>query len=292
MSSTYPAGARAPQLMIERARVAREAGLDALTMGADHVAPGITYLQGASMLGRLLAEWDPVRSAGCLFLVPMWHPVILAEQIATLAAQLDAPFIIQTGLGRGEEMFAAMGKRLDDRAERFERGLDVIQRLLAGETVGSEHHGIHGAAIAPIPSHRPEVWVGAIASAAIERAGRLGDAWYAGPNLDPARVGEQLDRYRESALGGGRAILRKDVIILREADRARRLGDDLLAAGYRGMGAGAVAYGGVHDVADALAAERDRGWDDVIIRCMTIEQGDALETIELAGVVREQLRHG
>jgi hypothetical protein len=35
------------------------------------------------MLGRLLAEWGEA-PAGCLFLLPLWHPVLVAEQIGTL----------------------------------------------------------------------------------------------------------------------------------------------------------------------------------------------------------------
>src|SRR3954464_4330286 len=60
------------------------------------------------MLGRLLAEWGDA-PAGCLFLLPLWHPVLVAEQIGTLAAVAQGPFIMQCGLGWGNDRFAAMG---------------------------------------------------------------------------------------------------------------------------------------------------------------------------------------
>ena len=60
------------------------------------------------MLGRLLAEWGGA-PAGCLFLLPLWHPVLVAEQIGTLASIAPGPFIMQCGLGYGDAWFAAMG---------------------------------------------------------------------------------------------------------------------------------------------------------------------------------------
>ncbi|MGH9836610.1 MAG: hypothetical protein ACRD9Y_26595, partial [Blastocatellia bacterium] len=72
------AGAR---WMIERARAAREAGLDSLFVGDHHATP-IPYYQNTPMLGRLLAEWGE-RAAGCLFLLPLWNPVLVAEQVGT-----------------------------------------------------------------------------------------------------------------------------------------------------------------------------------------------------------------
>src|SRR5438132_7394285 len=93
--------------MIERTAAARRAGLDSLFVGDHHVSP-TPYYQNTPMLGRLLAEWGAA-PAGCLFLLPLWHPVLVAEQIGTLASIAQGPFIMQCGLGYGEARFAAMG---------------------------------------------------------------------------------------------------------------------------------------------------------------------------------------
>ena len=83
--------------MIERAAAAHRAGLDSLFVGDQHVSP-TPYHQNTPMLGRLQAEWGEA-PAGCLFLLPLWHPVLVAEQIGTLAAFARGPFIMQCGLG-------------------------------------------------------------------------------------------------------------------------------------------------------------------------------------------------
>src|SRR5206468_3368563 len=83
--------------------------LDSLFLG-DHHATAVPYYQNVPMLGRLLAEWGD-RPAGCLFLLPLWNPVLVAEQVGTLAALARGRFILQCGLGDDESQFAAMGAR-------------------------------------------------------------------------------------------------------------------------------------------------------------------------------------
>ena len=121
--------------MIERAAAARRAGLESLFIGDQHVSP-TPYYQNTPMLGRLLAEWGEA-PAGCLFLLPLWHPVLVAEQIGTLAAIAQGRFIMQCGLGWGEARFAAMGANIKTRPSAFEEALDIVRRLLAGETVSA-----------------------------------------------------------------------------------------------------------------------------------------------------------
>jgi alkanesulfonate monooxygenase SsuD/methylene tetrahydromethanopterin reductase-like flavin-dependent oxidoreductase (luciferase family) len=121
--------------MIERAAAAHNAGLDSLFVGDQHVSP-TPYYQNTPMLGRLLAEWGRA-PAGCLFLLPLWHPVLVAEQIGTLAAITQGPFIMQCGLGWGEARFTAMGANIRTRPSAFEEALEIVRRLLAGETVSS-----------------------------------------------------------------------------------------------------------------------------------------------------------
>jgi len=139
LTSNYPdvpdprQGAR---WMIERAAAACRAGLDSLFIGDQH-ASATPYYQNTPMLGRLLAEWGEA-PAGCLFLLPMWHPVLVAEQIGTLAAVAQGPFIMQCGLGWGEDRFAAMAVNFRTRPSAFEEALDIARDLAkANPSIGS-----------------------------------------------------------------------------------------------------------------------------------------------------------
>jgi alkanesulfonate monooxygenase SsuD/methylene tetrahydromethanopterin reductase-like flavin-dependent oxidoreductase (luciferase family) len=278
--------------MIERARVANDAGLDSLTVGDRH-AMTTPYYQNVPMLGRLLAEWDASRPVGCLFLLPLWHPVLVAEQVGTLATMSEVPFVIQTGIGGGRQQFAAMGRSLRHRGADLEESIRIVDALLAGETVSSERFDITDASISPLPPHGVEWWIGAGVPVALRRAARIGDAWYATAGitleaLEPAKA--EYERCCVDADRAPRTIVRRDVIVLKDGNRARILGDRLLDAGYRGMTAANVTYGGVEEVAEELARFRDLGVSELMVRCMSVEEPDALETIECCGEVRRALR--
>lgn len=283
----------AARRMVERARAARSAGLDSLFVG-DHHVTGSTYLQNAPVLGRLLAEWGD-RTAGALFLLPLWHPVLVAEQVGTLAALARGPFVLQVGLGDGEAQFAGMGVSLRRRAGDLEASLDVVRRLLAGETVTADRPvPIREAAAGPRPPAPVDVWIGAGAGRGIDRAARLGDGWIAGPwaTLDQARL--QAERYlgRRAAAGKppGVVAIRRDVHVGADGADAHRVADPVLAAGYRGLPPDAPVVGGPEEVAAAFRALGELGYTDVLVRHLADDQAEVLASFERLARVRELVR--
>jgi alkanesulfonate monooxygenase SsuD/methylene tetrahydromethanopterin reductase-like flavin-dependent oxidoreductase (luciferase family) len=270
--------------MVERARAARDAGLDSLFVGDHHGVP-LPYYQNVPMLGRLLAEWDD-RPAGALFLLPLWHPVLAAEQIGTLAAIAQGPFIMQCALGGGEAQFDAMGASLKTRPSRFEAALATIRALCAGEAVD-------GHRIAPVPPEPLEVWIGGAAPRAIDRAARLGDGFLAGPEATPAQARELIARYRESCAAHGREptaiAIRRDVHVAATSEDARRVVEPIVARGYRGFDPDALVYGDPGDVVARLHEFRDMGYTDVIVRHLADDHDAVLRSFEQLGVVRGAL---
>ena len=296
LTSTYPAGdvrAGARQ-MIERAAAARDAGLDSLFIGDHHVMPA-PYYQNTPMLGRLLAEWND-QPAGCLFLLPLWNPVLAAEHIGTLASIAKGRFIIQCGLGSGREQFAAMGVDIRRRPSLFEEGLAIIRRLLAGETVdfdGRRYH-LSGVRIAPLPPEPVEVWIGGSVEASIDRAARLGDAWLGGPELTFDQARHWVNYYRERCAAHGRTptciAIRRDVYVGSDGQEAKRVGDAIVQRGYRGFDPSALVYGSAEQVRDAFASYVDMGYTDVIVRHITNDHQQVLGSIERLANVRELVR--
>jgi alkanesulfonate monooxygenase SsuD/methylene tetrahydromethanopterin reductase-like flavin-dependent oxidoreductase (luciferase family) len=277
--------------MIERAGAAYTAGLDHLSIG-DHHARRVPYYQNTPMLGRLLAEWKD-RPAGCLFLTPLWHPVLMAEQIGTLAALHEGRFIVQTGLGSGRTQFGAMGRRLTARAGDFEECVRVVKALLEGEAVSSERFGISGASISPLPPEPVEWWIGAGADVALERAAHLSGTWYAGPGYTLAVARERLGRYLESLSVAGRTaerlVIRQDVVVAESDAAAQAIADPIVSAGYRGMDPDALAIGSVDTVTERFAAFAELGFTDVAARQISADQSVALESISLLGEIRLRL---
>ncbi len=297
-STAGPQGQReGPRSVLSQAQAAKHAGLDTLTLGDHHATGPAGYVQNVPMLGRLLAEWTD-RPIGCLFLVPLWHPVLMAEQIGTLAALSSGPFIVQTGLGGGGTQFRAMGADLGERAARLEEGILVVQALLRGETVDSGLWAVSGARIAPLPPEGTEWWIGGGVPKAIDRAARLGDCWYGNADLTPETAARDIGIYREACARHGRdpvrVPIRKDVFIADSRAEADKVGDAFVDAGYRGFDRRAVAYGDPDRVAEQLSVFKDLGFTDIIIRTMSplppeVGPNAAARCVELAGEVRSRL---
>jgi alkanesulfonate monooxygenase SsuD/methylene tetrahydromethanopterin reductase-like flavin-dependent oxidoreductase (luciferase family) len=278
--------------MIERAAAAHRAGLDSLFVGDQHVSP-TPYYQNTPMLGRLLAEWGG-SPAGCLFLLPLWHPVLVAEQIGTLAAIAQGPFIMQCGLGWGESRFAAMGANIRTRPSAFEEALDIVRRLLAGETVSSSRRFRVGAAsLALLPANAIEVWIGASAPPAIDRAARLAEGWIASPGLTPEEARSLADFYRERCAAYGRQpsaiILRRDIYVGESAAEAQSVVQQALMRGYRGMPAEALIAGSVDQVAEQFRTFGKMGYNEILVRHLTNDQTKVLGSLARLAAVRAAL---
>lgn len=276
--------------MIERAKAAAEAGLDSLFVG-DHHATLTPYYQNTPILARTLAEWRDA-PAGALYLLPFRHPVLLAEEIATLASIAPNRFIMQCGLGYGDREFAAFGINPKHRPSRFEESLAMMQRLWAGEIVS--HQGrwqIQEAQISPAPPETIEIWIAAQAEPAIERAARLGDGWIASPGLTPERARQDLNRYLEYCSQhqrepGIRAI-RRDIYVGENLAEAEATGGKVVSAGYRGFSPEATIVGDVETVAEAFDDLARIGFTDVLVRNLVPDQTKALAMITRLAQVKE-----
>jgi alkanesulfonate monooxygenase SsuD/methylene tetrahydromethanopterin reductase-like flavin-dependent oxidoreductase (luciferase family) len=278
--------------MIERAAAARTAGLDSLFVGDHHCTPA-PYYQNVPMMGRLLAEWTD-KPAGCLFLLPLWNPVLVAEQIGTLAAIAQGRFIMQCGLGGDEAQFLSMGANIKQRPSAFEESLDAIRRLSAGETVSSNgRFTFENARVAPRPPEPLEVWIGASAKPAIDRAARLGDGWLASPSLTVNEARAQAAYYTERCTAHERMptaiAIRRDIYVAeskKDAEETLKLAN---AAGYRGFDPTALISGTAEEVAASFRALAAMGYTDVIIRHLTNDQPKVLASFARLGEVRKAL---
>ena len=280
------------RFMIERARVARQADLDSLFVGDHHVTAS-PYYQNTPMLGRLLAEWHN-KPAGALYLLPLWHPVLLAEQIATLAAITPGRFIMQCGLGWEPHQSAGMGVDIKQRAAMFEASLEVMQRLWAGETVSENRFwNIQDAHIAPLPAQSIEVWVGSGAPAALHRTARMAEGWLASPSLDRATAAHQLNQYRQACAEFDRRpraiAIRRDIFVGDNHSEAQSFKRRMIAKGYRGFAEEAILAGTVETVAAEFAALAELGFTDIVVRNMASDQSAALATIERLAQVKQVL---
>ena len=281
--------------LLAQAAAAQKAGIRYLTIGQHFLYGGPRWLQPVPTLARLSAEVEPdTRLATTVLLGPLYHPVVLAEELATLDIVTEGRLIAGFGLGYRTVEYTAMGVDFGARAERLDETLDIITRMWTHDRVeyDGRHFQVHGPVhLRPWQQPRPPIWVGADGIGGVRRAARKGDAWVIGPTKQPAEIARLLEVFesehapvlhpirRDLALGRDRASA-LDTFIAATAARYRGYADNE-RAGYAAAIADEVStrvlHGTVEDCASqarALAAELPI--DPIIVRPawpgMTTEQ--------------------
>src|SRR5260370_7389213 len=153
-----PMGAYAPdeqaRNLMEVASAAGAAGLDALLTGDSHAA-NPAYAATFSPLPTVacLMSVTGDMPIGVVLLAPFYHPLLLAEQIGTLAAFAEGPLIVTFVLGGRPQQFQAFGMEERSRVGRLEEVLTVARALLSGQplTPLRRHYPLAHPTISPPP---------------------------------------------------------------------------------------------------------------------------------------------
>jgi alkanesulfonate monooxygenase SsuD/methylene tetrahydromethanopterin reductase-like flavin-dependent oxidoreductase (luciferase family) len=174
-----------------------------IVIGQHFLYGDLRWLQPVPLLARLAADVDPhVRLATQIIIAPLYHPVLLAEEIATLDVVTEGRLIFGAGLGYRAEEFDFLDVPYRQRASRMDESLELMRRLWTEDEV--THHGRYWHLDAvkphlkPVQQPHPPIWIGAHSLAGARRAGRFGDG-YACPPETP--VHEVAERYRAVAEG-------------------------------------------------------------------------------------------
>lgn len=173
-----------PQELVEQARLAEEAGFDALWI-SDHYHPWNNE-QGQSpfvwnVIGAISQVCDlPVTTAVTCPTVRI-HPAVIAQAAATSAVMLDGKFTLGLGSGEAlnEHILGDAWPTADVRLAMLEEAVDVIRRLFTGETVtyGGEFYTVDTARIYTLPDQPPPIYVSGFGPKATELAARIGDGY-------------------------------------------------------------------------------------------------------------------
>lgn len=126
-----------------------------------------------------------------VLVVPQYHPVWLANALASLDALSEGRLIVGLGVGWSKAEFDALGQSFHDRGARTDEIIAVL-RACWGEDPVSFHgrfYDLDDLLVLPKPAHRIPLWVGGRGDAAYRRAFALGDGFHAiGLDIDGARA--------------------------------------------------------------------------------------------------------
>ncbi len=195
-----------PEQQRARLSAAADGGLDHVFC-ADHVSFHGGHGTDGVVAMATMAALEPRLSVYVgVFLLALRHPVVAARQIATLAQA--APGRVTVGVGVGGEdrhEFEVCGIDPSTRGARTDIALDMVRRLLDGETVDGDgrFYDCVEAMIRPQPEPSVPFVVGGRSNAALHRAGRLGDGWLA-TWCSPRRFAEGIAIAEAEAAEAGR----------------------------------------------------------------------------------------
>jgi alkanesulfonate monooxygenase SsuD/methylene tetrahydromethanopterin reductase-like flavin-dependent oxidoreductase (luciferase family) len=223
-------------------RLANRLGYDSVTKTAHYSAHPFQMLQLVPMLARFTAEAPRLRVNAGVLLLPLYSPLHVAEEFATLDVLSGGKIILGIGLGYRDVEFKAFGVPRRERARRFEANLIAIRRLWTENkvTMQTPYFELDAASCLPKPLQRPHppIWIGANADAAVERAARMGDCWYIGPAVEISAVERQMDLYRRALDAAGKPFpaelpMRREVFVARTRADAIRLCAPFLGTKYQ-----------------------------------------------------------
>jgi probable F420-dependent oxidoreductase len=204
--------------VIAEAQLAEDSGFDGCFFGEHHQDKD-GFLPSPLIVATAVAARTRRLNVGTsVILLPLHHPVHLAEDVITLDLVSKGRVILGVGIGYQAADFRAFGVRMEHRVALFEEGVEIIRKCWAGEPFSfhGAHYTLEDVQIRPRPiqTPAPPLWIGASVLAAARRAGRLGDAFVATPSADLNSTMRLVDAYRQAALQAGR---RPQVVLMRDA---------------------------------------------------------------------------
>jgi alkanesulfonate monooxygenase SsuD/methylene tetrahydromethanopterin reductase-like flavin-dependent oxidoreductase (luciferase family) len=205
-------------------RLARDAGFDSIACGQHFLSPPYQNLQSIPLMARLAADSGSMQLILSILLLPLYNPVQVAEDVATLDVISEGRVVFGVGLGYRDVEYEAFNTNRRERTSRFLEALEVIRRLWTEEevTFAGKHFHLTGAVctIRPIQKPYPPIWIAANNDGAIARAGRLGCAWLLNPHATLTTLERQMQVYKAALVRAGKSVP-ADVPIIKELHVAK-----------------------------------------------------------------------
>lgn len=180
-------------------------GVDSLWFSELVYTPAVDPFIG---MAYSLARTRRLKVGTSVAILPGRHPVLVAKQLASLAAlapkRVLPVFGLHSALPAERDIFVVPDRR---RAAVFDESLDLLRSVLGGHDVSfeGEYFTVRSAQVQPLPAKPIDIWLGGSAPAALTRIGRLGDGWL-GSFLTPDEARAARRGIEFAAEAAGRSI--------------------------------------------------------------------------------------
>jgi alkanesulfonate monooxygenase SsuD/methylene tetrahydromethanopterin reductase-like flavin-dependent oxidoreductase (luciferase family) len=225
--------------ILRQVDVAQRIGMNHILIGQHFMFEGSRWLQPVPVLARLAAEVDAnVHLVTQVMIAPLYHPVLLAEELATLDIVTEGRLIVGLGLGYLRTEYDVLGVPFEQRGSRLDEIIELLKLFWTSDRVN--FHGrywqfndvpVH---IHPVQRPYPPIWIGAASEAGVRRAARVGAHWPIRPQETASDLPKMLRLFSDARVEAGlppstQQPLRREIMV--GADR-----DDALAKAVRVAG--------------------------------------------------------
>jgi alkanesulfonate monooxygenase SsuD/methylene tetrahydromethanopterin reductase-like flavin-dependent oxidoreductase (luciferase family) len=290
--------------ILDEALYADELGMHSAWIGEHHFSSLGVLSCPDLVLAHVAARTSRIRLAPAVTVLPLHHPIRVAEQWATLDLLSGGRVDFAAGRGYDRREYAPFDVSFEDNQAIFEEGMEIVRRLWESDRPIS-HHGAHyqfdNIAITPRPVQRPiPAYVASFSRPSIELAGRLGCNLIVAPFAAAMTFGglrQVADLYQETCARHGKPAGRlmcsyflhfADTAEEEAAARARQIRyyKECVIAAFPGDPATAPpSYRYFIEIVDRLTRVRpeDLGENSVLIGSPA-QITDTLKKVEAAGI--------
>ena len=225
------------QQVSQRARAAQRNNFEALFV-AQHflTGPDAAILQSLPLLAYLAGQVPGMYVGTSIFLLPLHHPVMVAEYVATLDNLSGGKVLFGVGQGYRDSEFNSFGIDKRERRGRLVESLEVIRRLWTedGVTFHGKFFHLDKVSMAPKPLQRPgpPILLGADSVKTVARVPEVADHWIASRRHSKTFLREAVPAYKNALERHGRPF--KGLFIFRDlciADSTREA-EERIRDGY------------------------------------------------------------
>jgi probable F420-dependent oxidoreductase len=148
-------------------------------------------------LGWAAAVTERIGLGTSVLVVPQYHPLVLANALASLDSLSGGRLTIVAGVGWSRAEFEALGQDFTNRGARTDEALDIFRTVWSDDPASYEgrHHRFSDLRVLPQPAHRIPILVGGRSDAALRRATTRGDG-YQGLSTPPDELAALVRRLR------------------------------------------------------------------------------------------------
>ena len=208
--------------VIAEAQLAESVGFDSCFFGEHHQDKDGFLPSPLIVATAVAARTRTLRVGTSVILLPLHHPVRLAEDVITLDLVSKGRLVVGVGIGYQPADFDAYAVPMDERRARFEESFEILRLAFAGESFSfrGKHYAFDDVRITPRPyqTSGPPLWIGASVPAAARRAGRIADGFVGTPSTGMENARSLATIYKDAAKEAGRPA---QVVQMRDAWVAR-----------------------------------------------------------------------